>query len=171
MRPPLRACLTIVLAVAAACGGDGGSTASRGDYYAELERISQNAHIQERGLARELTQRLEGPASERLSAIEINVDQRTRLYEDVVDALTELEPLEELGAAHDAYVAAWRGELDLIRKVRDPGFRSVSLYLGALEASAFDNARATVRDVCEDLERIATAAGRQVDLACDGRPG
>ena len=61
--------------------------------------------------------------------------------------------------------------MELIRKVRDPGFRSVSLYLGALEASAFDNARATVRDVCEDLERIATAAGRQVDLACDGRPG
>ena len=86
-------------------------------------------------------------------------------------SLPELEPLEELGPAHDAYVEAWRGELDLIRKVRDPGFGSVPAYLGALEASAFEPARATVRSVCEDLERIATAAGREVDLACDGRPG
>lgn len=170
MRPTLRA-LPIVLAVAVACGGDGGSSAGRGDYYTELERISQNAHIQERGLQRELTQRLDGPASERLSAIEINVDQRARLYEDVVDALTALEPLEELGAAHDAYVEAWRGELALIKKIRDPGFGSVPEYLGALDASAFENARATVRGVCVDLERIAIAAGRQVDLACDGRPG
>lgn len=171
MRPGVRA-LPIVLALALACGSADGSPAGRGDYLTELELVSQNAHIQERGLVRQLRTRLEraGSPDEQLTVIVINVDQRARLYEDVVGALTNLEPMDGLDAAHDAYVEAWRGQLDLIRKVRDPGFRTVPAYLSALRARAFKSARATVRATCEELQTIAVAADRQVDLACRRRP-
>jgi hypothetical protein len=158
--------------LAAACGGDGGSAPGRGDYFAQLERVSQNAHIQDRGLRRDLRVRI-GKASggeDRLTALVVFSDQSARLYEDVVDALRALEPEEEVGAAHQAYVAAWQSRLELVVKVRDAGFASPGGYLEALEGSAFTDATAEIRRRCEELEEAAAAIDEEVDLACRGRP-
>ncbi len=164
--------IPLVLVLAVACGSADGSPAG-GDYYAELARISQNAHIQVRGLARDFRVRTERAATvaERLDAIEVTVDQRVRLYEDVVDALENLHPAEGIGAAHDAFTEAWEALLDLTRKVRDSGIRTIPEYLETLEAEAFEDAAADVERTCADLETIAAAADRPVDLACGRRVG
>ena len=172
--PGVRALATVPLVLLlVACGSAGGSPSGGGDYFAQLERISQNAHIQERGLRRALEQRVEQAATprERLGAIEVTMDQRVRLYEDVVAALNGLESADGLEAAHEAYVQAWEELLELNQKVRDSGLRTVPEYLATLNAEAFDAAIADVEAACEDLQTVASAADRPVDLACDGRPG
>jgi hypothetical protein len=167
----LRAVPVVVLLVA--CGSAGGSPTGGGDYFGQLERISQNAHIQERGLVRALDQRVEEAATprDRLGAIEVTMDQRVRLYEDVVAALNGLETADGIEAAHEAYVQAWEELLELNQKVRDSGVRTVPEYLATLQAEAFDASAANVRSACEGLQTVASAADRPVDLACDGRPG
>lgn len=162
----------IALLLAVACSSAGGSPVGRGDYFSEVARVSQNAHIQERGLERELAGRLKRAATpaERLTTLEIYLDQRTRLYEDVADALAALDPFEGLDAAHDGYVETWQQLLELVRKVRDAGFDSVTDYEDALATSAFETARTAVETACEDLQTVAAAAERPVDLACDDRP-
>jgi hypothetical protein len=165
-----RPAIALLLLIAAACGGEDASALSPGDYYTQLARVSQNAHIQERGLKRDLGARLERAIpSTRLNVVEVYVGQGARLYQDVVDALTELQPSDGLEGPHDAYVAAWQAQLDLVVKVRDAGYDSLDLYLEALEGVAFTEARDVTKARCQDLQTAVAAAGREVDLGCERR--
>jgi hypothetical protein len=159
------------LLTAAACGGAEGSAILPGDYFTDLARISQNAHIQERGLARELTRRLERQGGgERLNTVVVYVEQSARLYEDVVDALDALEPADGMEGAHQGYLDAWAAQLELVLQVRDAGFQAAPRYLEALEAAVFEDAASTTRARCQDAQEAAAGLGRELDLACDGRP-
>ena len=94
-----------------------------GDYFTQLQRVSETAHIQERGLSRDLRVRLDEAAvgEDRMAAVTVYVDQSARLYQDVVDALGQLGPPPELAAAQRAYLEAWQGQLDAIGTCATPG--------------------------------------------------
>jgi hypothetical protein len=162
----------VLLLVAAACGGNADAGPGAGDYFTKLERTSQTAHIQERGLDRDLRIRLENipPGEDRMSVVTVFVDQGARLYQDVVDALRQLEPPTELAAAQQAYVQAWKGQLDLFVAVRDAGFSSSWKILKELDRPAFSDAAKETRTRCEDLQAAVDASRSHVDLACGGRP-
>lgn len=168
----VRRAFAILLLLAAACGGDADAGPAPGDYFQQLQRVSETAHIQERGLRRDLQSRLEdAPAGEdRMAVLAVFVDQSARLYEDVVDALRQLDPPQELAGAQRDYLEAWRSQLHLMRQVRDAGFPSPGPILDALEAPAFSDAAAETKVRCEDLQAAVTASGSDVDLVCDGRP-
>ena len=63
-------------------------------------------------------------ARDRKDAVTVFLDQSARLYQDIVDALRQLNAPPDLAAAQQAYLEAWQGQLDLIVKVRDAGFPS-----------------------------------------------
>ena len=168
----VRRASAILLVVAAACGGDADAGPAPGDYFQQLQRVSETAHIQERGLGRDLQNRLEdAPAGEdRMSVVTVYVDQSARLYQDVVDALRQLDPPQELTAVQRTYLEAWKGQLHLMRQVRDAGFPGPRPIQEALEAPAFRDAAAQTRASCEELQAAVAANGSGVDLVCDGRP-
>jgi hypothetical protein len=168
MKP--RHLLASVLIVAAACGG-GGHGVSGEDYVTQIERVSVNAHIQERGLAKDLQRRLKhaGSQARRLEALKAYADQSARLYEDIVGALKGLQPPDEIVSAQEGYEAAWQDQLDLIVKLRDAGF-GVHDLLDNLDGKAFVNAAAATRSRCKQLQEAVSADGAGVDLACDGAP-
>ncbi|MGI8607193.1 MAG: hypothetical protein ACR2L0_08610 [Gaiellaceae bacterium] len=169
----IRRAFAILLLLAAACGGDADAGPAPGDYFQQLQRVSETAHIQERGLGRDLQSRLrEAPAGEeRMTVVTVYVDQSARLYEDVVDALRQLDPPQELAGAQRAYLEAWKSQLHLMRQVRDAGLPSPAQILRQLELPAFRDAAAETKARCEDLQAAVTANGSDVDLVCDGRPG
>ena len=103
--------LVVVLLVATACGGNADAGPATGDYFAQLQRVSETAHIQERGLRRDLRVRLEEapPGEDRKAVVTVFLDQSARLYQDVIDALGSLNPPPELVAAQQAFIDAWRG--------------------------------------------------------------
>jgi hypothetical protein len=162
---------TILLIVASACSSGGPSASGGNDYFSQLQRISLNARIQERGLTRQLRAGLETPEPgiDSLDVLVVYVNQSAAHYQDAVDALDALQPEEGLEDPHESYLAAWRSKLDLIVTVRDAGFEEAPGYLGALEGQAFDDAATEIRTQCEDLEQAVVAAGQELDLACDGR--
>lgn len=162
----------VLLVLAAACGGDADAGPAPGDYFAQLQRVSETAHIQDRGLRRDLRLRLEeaAPGEERMAVLTVYVDQRARLNQDVVDALGQLDPPEELAAAQQSFLEAWQSQFDLIVKVRDAGYPSPEAILDALEADVFDDAAAERKARCDDLQAAVAARGSGVDLVCDGRP-
>src|SRR5687767_15826145 len=108
-----RRALALLLVVAAGCGGNGGGGPAPGDYFAQLQRVSETAHIQERGLRRDLRLRLEeaSPGEDRKAVATVYVDQGARLYRDVLDALGALDPPSELIVAQQAFTDAWRVQL------------------------------------------------------------
>jgi hypothetical protein len=163
--------IILLLVMAAACGGGADAGPAPGDYFAQLHRVSETAHIQERGLRRDLRLRLEEAASEgdRMAALTVFVDQSARLYQDVVDALEDLDPPEELAAAQRAFLDGWRHRLDLIVAIRDEGLRDPDAIVGALEP-ATRNAAVEIEAACDDLQAAVAASGSDVDLVCDGRP-
>jgi hypothetical protein len=163
----------VVLAlVATACGGNADAGPAPGDYFSQLQRVSETAHIQERGLARDLRIRLEEapPGEERFSVVTVFLDQSARLYRDVVDALGMVDPPEELAAPQQAYLDAWRTRLDLFVKLRDAGFASADRILRQLDSPVFHDTAAETDASCDDLQAAVAAAGSAVDLVCDGRP-
>jgi hypothetical protein len=162
----------VLLLVAAACGGNADAGPSAGDYFTKLERTSQTAHIQERGLRRDLRIRLEHvpPGEDRMGVLTVYVDQSARLYQDVVDALRQLDPPQELAAAQQAYLQAWKGQLDLFVVIRDAGFSDPAKILKELGRPVFRDAAKETKTRCEDLQAAVDAAGSHVDLACGGRP-
>lgn len=168
----VRRAFAVLLLFAAACGGGADADPAPGDYFMQLQRVSETAHIQERGLRRDLQSRLEdAPVGEdRMAVVTVFVDQSARLYQDVVDALRQLDPPQELVAAQRAYVNAWRGQLRLMRTIRDAPFPGPSQILKQLELDAFSDAEAETKARCEDLQTAVAANGSDVDLACDGRP-
>jgi hypothetical protein len=168
----IRRLLAVLLVAAVACGGNADAGPSGDDYFTKLERTSQTAHIQERGLRRDLRIRLENiPTGEdRMSVVTVFVDQNARLYQDVVDALRQLDPPQELAAAQQAYLDAWQGQLDLFVAVRDAGFSASWKILKELERPAFRDAATETRKRCEDLQAAVDATGSNADLACGGRP-
>ena len=129
--------IVLLLVAAAACGGNADAGPAPGDYFAQLQRVSETAHIQERGLRRDLRVRLEEapPGEDRKEVATVYVDQSARLYQDVLDALEALNPPSELVAVQQAFIDAWRGQLDLIVKVRDAGFPTADRILGQLESA------------------------------------
>jgi hypothetical protein len=168
----IRRALALLMAVAAGCGGNADGGSARGNYFTQLQRVSETAHIQERGVRRDLRIRLEEakPGEDRITALTVFLDQSARLYQDVVDALRELNPPdEELAAAQRAYLKAWRSQLSLIVAVRDAGFRRPDAIIEALARPAFRKAAAETTTLCEDLQAAVAAAGSDVDLVCDGR--
>jgi hypothetical protein len=164
--------LVLLLLMAAACGGDVDAGPAPGDYFAQLQRVSETAHIQERGLRRDLRVRLEAasPGEDRKAVVAVFLDQSARLYQDVLDAIGALHPPEELAAAQHAFHDAWKAELDLIVKVRDASFPTANEALAQLQLPAFRRAAAQRRAICDDLQAAVAAAGSDVDLVCDGRP-
>ena len=81
-----------------------------------------------------------------MDAVTVFLDQSARLYQDVVDALRQLNPPPELAGAQQAYLEAWQGQLDLVVKVRDAGFPSSAQVLKELDRPAFrDAAKETKR--------------------------
>jgi hypothetical protein len=168
----VRRALAILLVVAAGCGGIGDAGLAPGDYFAQLQRVSENAHIQERGLRRDLRIRLEEapPGEDRMTVVTVFIDQSAGLYRDVVDALGQLDPPAGLAAAQRAYREAWRSQLELVIAVRDAGFAGPMRILTELGRSAFRDAGNETKARCEDLQAAAEASGSDVDLACDGRP-
>ena len=99
----------------------------------------------------------------------VYVDQSARLYQDVVDALGELDPPEELAGPQAAYLEAWRGQLNLAVSVRDAGFTGATAILEALQP-AFGNAAAETPSQATSSSPAVAATGSDVDLICDGRP-
>jgi hypothetical protein len=174
MRPPISRLLAfaVVLLLATACGGNADAGPATGDYFAQLQRVSETAHVQERGLGRDLRVRLDEtpPGEDRLVVVTVFLDQSARLYQDVVDALESLDPPEELAAAQQAYLEAWREQLELTAKLRDAGFATAGRILGQLEAPAFSDAAEETRATCDDLQAAVAGAGSDVDLVCDGIP-
>jgi hypothetical protein len=164
--------LVVVLLLAAACGGNADAGPATGDYFAQLQRVSETAHVQERGLGRDLRIRLEEapPGEDRLAVATVFVDQGARLYQDVVDALETLDPPDELAASQQAYLDAWRVQLDLFVDVRDAGFTTADQILGQIRSQAFRDAASETRVACDDLQAAVAAAGSDVDLVCDDRP-
>ena len=169
---PIVSALVVVLLVAAACGGDADAGPAPGDYFAQLQRVSETAHIQERGLRRDLRVRLEEapPGEQRLAAVTVYLDQGARLYRDIVDALGALDPPQELASPQQAFLDAWRAQLDLIVGIRDGGFRTADRILEQVESPTFRNSAAETRAACDALQTAVAAAGSDVDLVCDGRP-
>jgi hypothetical protein len=167
----IRRLLAVLLVVAVACGGNADTGPSGDDYFTKLERTSQTAHIEERGLRRDLRIRLEDiPTGEdRMAVVMVFVDQNARLYQDVVDALRQLDPPQELAAAQKAYLDAWQGQLNLFVAVRDAGFSASWKILKELERPAFRDAATETKTRCEDLQAAVDATGSNVDLACGGR--
>ena len=127
----VRHAFALLIVLAAACGGNADAGPGADDYFAKLERTSETAHIQEHGLGRDLRVRLEEAAlgADRKDAVTVFLDQSARLYQDIVDALRQLNPPPDLAAAQQAYLEAWQGQLDLIVKVRDAGFPSPAQVL------------------------------------------
>ena len=164
--PPL-----VLLLLAAACGGGADAGPAPGDYFAQLQRVSETAHIQERGLRRDLRVRLEEatPGEDRRAVVSVFLDQSARLDQDVVDALGALDAPAELASAQQAFLDAWKSSLDLIVKVRDASFPTADEVLERLEAPVFRHAAAEIRARCDDLQAAVAAAGSDVDLVCDGR--
>ena len=167
----IRQLIALLLVAAAACGGNADPRPSGDDYFTKLERTSQTAHIQERGLRRDLRIRLENiPTGEdRMSVVTVYVDQGARLYQDVVDALGQLDPPPELEAAQQAYVDAWQGQLNAFVALRDAGFSASWKILKELERPLFRDAATETKTRCEDLQAAVDATGSHVDLACGGR--
>ena len=93
MRIPRQLALILVVLVGA-CGSDEETGPAVGDYFAQLQRVSETGQIQQRGLQRDLRIRLEEapPGEDRMTVLTVYVDQSARLYQDVVDALDELDP-------------------------------------------------------------------------------
>jgi hypothetical protein len=167
--PLRRAAIALLLILGAACGGDDASALDPGDYFTQLATITENARIQERGLARDLAARVEAAGGEPpLQVVEVHVGQLVRLYEDVTDALVALEPDETMQLVHDAYVAAWQDQLDLLLKVRDAAFESGTAYLDSI-TNLLTDTRAETRARCEDLQAAIATAGSEVELTCEGR--
>lgn len=168
----IRSWFVVVLLALAGCGGDADAGPAPGDYFAQLQRVSETAHIQERGLRRDLRVRLEEAASvaDRMEVLTVFVDQSARLYQDVLDALGRLDPPSELVPEQQAFMDAWRGQLDVIVKVRDAGFTTADEILGLLDEPVFRDAAAETRAACDELQAAVGAAGSDVDLVCDGRP-
>jgi len=168
----LRHAIVLLLAAAAACGGNADAGPNAGDYFTKLERTSQTAHIQERGLSRDLRIRLDNVPSgeDRMGVLTVYVDQSARLYQDVVDALQQLDPPRDLAAAQQAYLQAWKEQLDLFVVVRDAGFSKAAKILDELGRPVFRDAVKETNTRCEDLQGAVDASGSHVDLACDGRP-
>lgn len=164
--------IVLFLLLAAACGGDEGGGPATGDYFDQLERVSETAHIQVRGLQRDLRVRLADvpPGEDRMSVLTVYVDQSVRLYEDVTAALGDLDPPEELADAQRAYLETWQSRLDLVVAVRDAGYPGPDAILRALEMPAFGDAAAETKARCEDLQAAVAATRSDVDLVCDGRP-
>jgi hypothetical protein len=100
--------------------------------------------------------------------VEVHVGQLARLYQDVIDALEDLQPEEPLQRPHDAYVAAWQEQLDLLVKVRDAAFESAIAYLDSVERLLAET-RAETTARCQDLRTAFTAVGSDVQLSCQGR--
>jgi hypothetical protein len=167
----VRHAFALVLVIAVACGGDAGAGPATDDYFTKLERTSETAHIQERGLRHDLRIRLEGspPGEERMIVLTVFVDQSARLYQDVVDALGQLDPPQELVAAQQAYLEAWQGKLGLFVAVRDAGFSSSWKILKELGRPAFRDAAKETKTRCDDLQAAVEASESHVDLACGGR--
>ena len=167
-----RSAAALLLVLAAACGGDADAGPAPGDYFQQLQRVSETAHIQERGLRRDLRSRLEeaAPGAERMAVLTVFIDQSARLYADVIDALRRLGPPSELDGPQQGYLEAWQGQLDLVVKIRDAGFPGPKPILEALEAPAFVDAASQTKTRCEALQTAVAASGRDVDLVCDGRP-
>jgi hypothetical protein len=163
--------IVVLLVAATACGGNAGADPAPGDYFAQLQRVSETAHIQERGLRRDLRVRLEeaSPGADRKEVATVFVDQSARLYQDVLDALEALDPPSELVAVQQAYIDSWRARLDLTVKVRDAGFSTAGEILGQLESKVFRDTAAQTRASCDELQAAVAAAGSDVDLVCDGR--
>ncbi|HYY08677.1 MAG TPA: hypothetical protein VFA25_08765 [Actinomycetota bacterium] len=161
--------LAVLLILAVACGGDGNGVAGE-DYVTQIERVSVNAHIQERGLARDLQRRLKqaGSQAEKLEALKVFAEQSARLYRDVIDALSGLEPPADASTAQDRYGAAWQDQLRFIVKVRDAGF-GVRDFVESLDSQLFKDATVTTRTRCEQLQQALSADAAGVDLACDGK--
>jgi hypothetical protein len=168
----VRRAFALLLVVSAGCGGNGGGGPGPGDYFAQLQRVSETAHIQERGLRRDLRIRLEEapPGEDRMTVLTVYIDQSAGLYQDVVDALGQLDPPPELAAAQQAYLEAWQGQLQLIIAVREAGFPSSVRILKELGRPAFRDAWNETKGTCEDLQAAVEANGSDVDLECDGRP-
>jgi hypothetical protein len=103
-----------------------------------------------------------------MEVLTVYVDQSARLYQDVVDALGQLDPPDELAGPQQAYLDAWRSQLAVAVGVRDAGFTGATEILEALQP-AFDNAAAETKARCDDLQTAVAANGSDVDLACDGR--
>ena len=164
--------VVLVVLVATACGSNADAGPAPGDYFSQLQRVSETAHIQERGLDRDLRIRLEEapPGDERFSVVTVYLDQSARLYQDVVDALGSLDPPEELAAAQQAYLDAWRVRSDLFAKLRDAGFASADRILRQLDSPVLHETAAETDASCDDLQAAVAAAGSAVDLVCDGRP-
>lgn len=168
----VRYAFALVIVVAAACGGNADAGPGADDYFSKLERTSDTAHIQERGLGRDLRVRLEEAAlgADRMDVVTVFLDQSARLYQDIVDALRQLNPPPELAAAQQSYLDAWKSQLDLVVKVRDAGFPSSGQVLKELGRPAFRDAAKETKVRCEDLQAAVDASGSHVDLACGGRP-
>jgi hypothetical protein len=163
--------LPVLLLIAAACGGDADAGPATGDYFAQLQRVSETAHIQERGLRRDLANRLDAATGEdRMDVLTVHVDQSVRLFQDVVDALGQLDPPQELAAAQRSYLEAWQGQLDAMRNVREAGFNSPAQILKQFDLPLFRDAEAETKARCEELQASVAATGSGVDLVCDGRP-
>lgn len=163
--------LLVVVTAAVSCGGEEeGPTA--GDYYTQLQRVSETAQIQERGLQNSMRTRLEEAElpDDRLDVLLVYVDQSAALYQDVVDAIRELDAPDELAAAQDAYQDAWQNQVNLFANVRDGGFSNAGGLSDALASSAFDDAEAETTARCDDLQAAVQRTGSSVDLVCDGRP-
>ena len=168
----VRPAFVLLFVLAAACGGSADAGAGTDDYFAKLQRVSETAHIQERGLRRDLLVRLEeaGPGEDRMTVVTVFVDQSARLYQDVVNALRDLDPPDELVAPQRAYLEAWQGQLELMVAVRDAGFPGPQPIVEALGRPAFLDAAEETEARCADLQAAVAAAGSDVDLVCDGRP-
>ena len=106
-----------------------------------------------------------------MAVVTVFVDQSARLYQDVVDALRQLDPPPELAAAQQAYLEAWQGQLDLMRAGPRRRIPESGTDPEGARATRLPRCGEGDEDVrCEDLQAAVDASGSDVDLACGGRP-
>jgi hypothetical protein len=164
--------LLLVVTAAVSCGGGEEEGPTADDYYTQLQRVSETAQIQERGLQNSMHTRLEEAQlpEDRLDVLLVYVDQSAALYQDAVDAIRELDPPGDLADAQDAYQEAWQNQVNLFANVRDGGFSDAGGLSEALDSPAFEDAEAETTARCDDLQAAVQRTGSRVDLVCDGRP-
>jgi hypothetical protein len=163
-----------VSSIAVACGNVGDEL-SLGEYFQQLETISND--LEERGevVERELETAFdpEGGIESAIDTLQGLLSEGASAFEDALADIESLEPPSEAENAHNVFVEEARGRVELVEDLADRVAEVESLsdleeVFAQLESPEFQAADRRFRDACQALQGIATDNGIDVDLDCGG---